>query len=797
MLVLQCSERAHGIAGDALFIDPAQFGRQAGVVVDPPLAGDLGLGQGFGAAFGAAVAAAHVHVGRELAQHFGAVFLDIRVGVETADREPGVDIAPPSAGRPVEGRPAQLPEVRAGFDRTRVAFAGAGSGIGFGEAQTAIVGIEDRRAGRFGTALFELQIRAATGLQGQVQTLEHVIVAGAVLVDPGGTYGNMFAEPVLAAETGGEFVGVKTVGDVFVIDQQHLREAVERRIAGECGDVLAGDLRQRTGQQHAALELVDLVIRATGQIDAAFDPAGGAVAHFQHQTVRARQYVGVLEVVQAAAGAEEFAVPWRGLRFGAEQLQFAARFAQRGRAARAPRQRAAVQRTRVLAVFGARDPSVVVAPQRLVFVPVDADVQPALGIDIAIGRGVVAVDRIVGIRIETAEHVLRIGVPEALEQLGDFALLGVGLGGNQVFALDLALQIERQPAFDQEVVVVTLVAAQRLDRTGDIAAGQGEIGDGDREHVLAADVDVEHALQRRVVASAQLQLEAVTADRHQIFRDQLALQVDGMALAVDLDAIAFRKIAALDADARTVDRDVLLAQRVLAEDAFDQAALFGLLGAEREAAAAFHRLAQDLVAALDFIGRDQLHAPRVGFVHAAVGRVGTDEIQQFVAGAGFEARRQSAVPFDIAHRAHRQIDLGQRRHQIGVAGAVDQHFGALDEGRIVAERVEAHRFGDPAGVERQPRRRRDVELRLAEVGIFGRPDHAATRYVGGPAADGLHLARLLGLDRDPAIWLQRWRTVGIGGVPRLRLLLAAGAHPQQQAILRGAVVAAAIHLRGR
>ncbi|EEF93605.1 hypothetical protein CATMIT_01763, partial [Catenibacterium mitsuokai DSM 15897] len=218
----------------------------------------------------------------------------------------------------------------------------------------------------------------------------------------------------------------------------------------------------------------------------------------------------------------------RALRFGTEHPQLAARIAEHGGVAAAPGQRRAVQRAVVLGVFGAGDAGVEVAPHRLVLVPVHAQVQLALGVDVAIGVGVVAVDRVVQVRIQAAEDVLRVGVEEAVEQALDLVLARIGLGGDQVLALHLALQIEGQAAFADEAVVVTAAVAggERLDVAADAVLGQGDVGQRDQEAVLAGDVDVEALLKRRPALALDLDRVVVRADRFQELGGELALQID-------------------------------------------------------------------------------------------------------------------------------------------------------------------------------------------------------------------------------------------------------------------------------
>ena len=66
------------------------------------------------------------------------------------------------------------------------------------------------------------------------------------------------------------------------------------------------------------------------------------------------------------------------------------------------------------------------------------------------------------------------------------------------------------------------------------------------------------------------------------------------------------QVAAPDADARTVHRDVLLAQRVHAEHAVGERTRFGILDRERLPRLAFHRIVQQLRAALGFLWFHQL-----------------------------------------------------------------------------------------------------------------------------------------------------------------------------------------------
>ena len=146
------------------------------------------------------------------------------------------------------------------------------------------------------------------------------------------------------------------------------------------------------------------------------------------------------------------------------------------------------------------------------------------------------------------------------------------------------------------------IAGERLDGTGSAVAGQGEIRDCDRKHVLAADIDVQRALDRRgQTATADLYGEFMATDRLQVFGDKLALGIQRMRAAIDGDVRIFRQVAPADADARTMDRDVLHAQTAVAEHGVGQAARLRLIGIQALSQLAFRGIAQALPAAFRFV----------------------------------------------------------------------------------------------------------------------------------------------------------------------------------------------------
>src|SRR5690606_21686874 len=139
----------------------------------------------------------------------------------------------------------QLLEVGTRLHGRGLAGTAVQAGVEPGEAQTTVVGEEHRCAARLGPGVLNLQVGTASGLQRDVGAADAVVVAGAVLVDVGGADGDVVAEPVPSAEARGDVARVEAAGDVLVVDQQQLRVAVQRHVAGQGRHVLAGDLGQR------------------------------------------------------------------------------------------------------------------------------------------------------------------------------------------------------------------------------------------------------------------------------------------------------------------------------------------------------------------------------------------------------------------------------------------------------------------------------------------------------------------------------------------------------------------------
>ena len=156
----------------------------------------------------------------------------------------------------------------------------------------------------------------------------------------------------------------------------------------------------------------------------------------------------MLEVVKGSAGGPEADVGGGGAGLGDERRQGAPRIAEAGLGNAPVSDLAAVERAVVLRELRVRQPGVEIAEQCLVPVPVDAQEERALAVDVADRRGVVAIDGIVPVRIKLPEHTARILALEIVRQVVELVFGGVELRGDQVFSLDLGFQIEGQASID-------------------------------------------------------------------------------------------------------------------------------------------------------------------------------------------------------------------------------------------------------------------------------------------------------------------------------------------------------------
>ena len=192
-----------------------------------------------------------------------------------------------------------------------------------------------------------------------------------------------------------------------------------------------------------------------------------------------------------------------------------------------------------------------------------------------------------------------------------------------------------------------------------------------------------------------LDIKAVLADGQQEFRGKFALEIDRIALAVDLERHACRNVLANHADPRTVNRDVLLAQVTQAEDCRLQVTALDV-SRRPTCRLARGRALQVVVRPLDFFRADQLQAIGLGFVEVAVRRDSAQDVLKLVAFSQIERLGRAAVPLHLAEVGHGRGKYGDGIDQVSIGAAIDPQLVLFGECGVVAVGLEAYRPDDLA-----------------------------------------------------------------------------------------------------
>ncbi|MNI27265.1 hypothetical protein D3C73_809960 [compost metagenome] len=278
--VFRGAQQACGVGEDAGFIDPTDFEREAVGVIDAPVQRALRLDDGVGSALRLAIAGMKAQVWGELAENLCAMLGGGLAPIVARGRISRVGFAPPGRCAPVLCGPAQLGEIDPSLQGFRLAFARTRPAE-LGEVEAAVRGEEGRSRKGFGADVLGFEVGAAPGLQSQISAVKGVILAAAVFLHIGRADADMVSEPAFAAKTGGEMAVVETRGRPFIVHDQTLFEAVQRPVPRDRRRVLARDLRERAREDDAALQLINLIVGAALQRDAAFRTSRGQVSNFE------------------------------------------------------------------------------------------------------------------------------------------------------------------------------------------------------------------------------------------------------------------------------------------------------------------------------------------------------------------------------------------------------------------------------------------------------------------------------------------------------------------------------------
>ena len=153
------------------------------------------------------------------------------------------------------------------------------------------------------------------------------------------------------------------------------------------------------------------------------------------------------------------------------------------------------------------------------------------------------------------------------EDIAEFFFLRVELRGDQVAALDLALQVHGKTTFGDHVFGERVVARERLDAAGNAVAGHGDIRQRRQEHVTSRDVDRQLMCAGLAFRVDQLDCERVPANRQEVFNGKFLARIDRQLLAIDSEAVTAADSLPEDAYTTSRNRDVLNREIRLAIDA--------------------------------------------------------------------------------------------------------------------------------------------------------------------------------------------------------------------------------------
>ena len=324
-------------------------------------------------------------------------------------------------------------------------------------------------------------------------------------------------------------------GQVLVVHHEQDTIAIERAIADQRRGTLPGHLQQRLRHDQSPLQFIDFVVDPLHERDPLERALGQAVDDLEPALHRAFDDIRMPQVVQRPTGAEKLVVAQCGLGLGRKRRQLAPLLARLRRIEALPLHVGAVESAVVLGELRTIEVGVEVADHRLRIVPLHLGVQAALRVGLGDGRRVVAVDRVVLVRVDVAEQPPRVLAVEVADDLVQLLLLAVQLGGQQVLAADLALEEERDAPLGQGVLEVAVVSRERLHRSRDVVLLEREIGDADHEHLLPRHVDRKRNRPDIALFRNDVEEQFVPAHGQEGFVDEPPLRVDRNHLTVEAD----------------------------------------------------------------------------------------------------------------------------------------------------------------------------------------------------------------------------------------------------------------------
>jgi len=206
-----------------------------------------------------------------------------------------------------------------------------------------------------------------------------------------------------------------------------------------------------------------------------------------------------------------------------------------------------------------------IAPHHVRVTPFEADVELALRRRIVHRGAVVAVDRIVGVRIDVAQQIARVLGREVAEQVFQRLFAGIRCRSQQPFPLDLALQVEGTAPVDVGFVAVMVGIARHQFCTiplVDRVASDGQVGDGDVEPVTVGNRHIAAESRQATIGLCHADINRMRACRQNLAEHETPLFIHWRGEPQGLNRLTRRQVAAADCHRATLHRDIAQRQRV-------------------------------------------------------------------------------------------------------------------------------------------------------------------------------------------------------------------------------------------
>ncbi len=385
---------------------------------------------------------------------------------------------------------------------------------------------------------------------GAEQILRRLILA---LVIGAAGHAQTVRQPVLRPAARGEGFGTGQARRVLIGSHDPDRVPGQRRLGHEA--IRVRRHRRRVAHDDPALKVVHLIVAGGDQFLTLQHQAGILVANFQEDPLRARRDVAVAEEVDRTPGRGEVLTAGHCAGVGGEGGDLGATLAGRGHRIAAPVQIGAVEGPLVTDQLIAAQTTLEHAPHGVGVLILGPHIEAAIGRGVLDRDRVVAIDRIVHLRVDAAQQRARVFFQEAVEQALQRLLAGVRRGRQAPVVLHHALEVEGQTAVDEVVAVIARIAQQFMLGGVEAAAARRDVGDADEEAVGARQDDLAHQIDRGLTGTRHLNGDGGGIGGDDLLDHEAARAVDRNHGPQGGDAGCSVLDLAADGDGGALDRD--------------------------------------------------------------------------------------------------------------------------------------------------------------------------------------------------------------------------------------------------